>query len=118
LLRRVVAIIFIDFVICERLTRAIQMGCEAIQQVTPLHQHMYSNITTAYLSLQPTFSMFLTDLTRLSNSLKVADGTGVLEKARTVLALEATRALEPAALAAVEAAVLSMAWMSIDECRG
>lgn len=49
---------------------------------------------------KPTFSMFLTDFTRLSNSLKVAAGTGVVEKARTaaLLDLTATRALEAAVL--------------------
>ena len=55
---------------------------------------------------QHTFSMFLTDLTRLSSSLSVAAGTGVVEKARTA----ALAPRGPAAdLATDEAAVLSMA---------
>lgn len=71
--------------------------------------------------MQPTFSMFLTDLTRLSSSLSVADGTGVVEKARTA----ALAPRGPAAdLATDEAAVLSMiedgdgcCWVSRSRCR-
>lgn len=59
-----------------------------------------------------TFSMFLTDLTRLSSSLSVAAGVGVVENARTaeLEPLTATRALEAAVLSMIE----ESSWVGVD----